>query len=158
MRADMSFGGKWANASRTKECGDTDLQIMGKLAVCVAILFALASCNETARISPELTDRVTSDVRKAFAGPRGPGTINLIAAWHAGADATAPLICGEIEAPPQLRKYRSTLRFVDDLTGGYAQVEYHELWAGGAIGTKIVDANRALFNDLWVEHCEAYRP
>ena len=125
---------------------------------CIIALPMLMSCNKSAELAPQLIDRVKADVLRTYVGPMGPKAIKLIAAWHAGADPQSKIICGKFEAPPPLRNYRATLRFVDDLTGGYAQVEYHELWAGGAIGTQLVDANRSLFNDIWAEHCEPYSP
>ena len=110
----------------------------------------LVACSEPKPIDPQLAARA-----KAAIEAERPvrGQVGFRDLW---ADKYGDLICGRISAPPGLKE--DTLRFVYEDRTHHGQVEYHELWIGGAAGMAAVEANRSLFNRLWDMSCAPTEP
>lgn len=123
-----------------------------------AVMLAIGGCKPTASVDTGLSARVKERVFRDQAGPHGPKDIQIIDMWHARSDKDFSMICGEISAPPELKRFRDTLRFVDDPDTGFVQVEYHELWTGAPTSMAIIQANREVFDTLWTEHCAPFQP
>ncbi len=98
---------------------------------------------------------------------QSPLTVDSLAVWHAVGDPSAT-ICGEIVAPPALREYRRTLRYVfysdlaDDPKIAYdmkGMIEPHELTESSSErGRQILDEGRRVFDNSWASDCAPYAP
>jgi hypothetical protein len=129
-----------------------------RAALTMIATMVLAGCSNSAEVTTPLSSRVKADVLQTYAGSKGASDIKVLAMWRADAIPEGQIICGELEAPAELKAHRQSLRFLDDRSNGYAQVEFHELWAGSPMATRIVDTNKALFNQTWDQHCKPFSP
>lgn len=110
------------------------------------------------------TSVVTSADRRAteawVAREMAPQSGEIVGLWHSN-DLDEGMLCGEIDAPPERGNGPKPLHFVYDPKnpkfGG--QIEFDKAWAPVSGGSSpVLDANRAIFNDLWAKYCAPYAP
>jgi hypothetical protein len=117
----------------------------------LAPLALLVGCGAPApEVAPDLSARA---VRVIEAEKPVRGAVRFRRLWLAEAGAETGLVCGRIDAPAELRAHESGLRFIYEDRTRHGQVEYHELWAGDAIGMGLVEQNRRVFDQLWEGSC-----
>lgn len=115
----------------------------------------LASC------APSVSDdQVPAEVRSWLRGEFNSRSLPHLAYWTL--EHSPDQICGEVEAPPELRPYRQTVRYTYTLNSkrNYrGSVEPHEMVrVSGPLGGSVLEEGRRIFDDYWAAHCEPAAP
>lgn len=86
-----------------------------------------------------------------------PTPLEFDEAWMMSASADLQTVCGEFHGLPLLGEERVRYLYMADTK--YGQVEMHRYWVtASSVSEAIMEENRRLFDDLWSDHCQPYRP
>jgi hypothetical protein len=121
----------------------------------LAAALPLASC------APSLADdQVPAEVRSWLRSEFNSRSLPHLAYWPV--EHSPDQVCGEVEAPPELRPYRQTVRYTYTLNSkrNYrGSVEPHEMIrVSGPLGGDVLEEGRRVFDSYWSAHCEPAAP
>ncbi len=122
----------------------------------IVSVIVLTGCAER----PPVTDADRAKVERYIRQQQEPLSVTFGPMWYVEGDRPI-MICGEIEAPGQLRQYRDRLRYIYYLNTKKPDgvIEMHELVvAGDERGQQIVAEGRSIFDKVWAQACAPGAP
>lgn len=119
------------------------------------VFLCLAGCGGAA-VDPSSAQKVERLVEKA----QSPLPVRHVALWKMLGDSD-DMLCGEIEAPEKLKRFRSTLRYVYSSHSKSEPITFqpHELLlAPDPRGDQIIAEAGRMFDKVWDQNCQPYAP
>ena len=117
-------------------------------------LLLLGGCGASTVAPDSLASEARSWIEKDF-GYRE--ALRFRETWLANGLPQSDIVCGEFEAPAALAEEQ--LRFVYDRSTKHGQVELHSgTLATAPFAAAIMVQNRRIFDNLWDNNCEKFRP